>query len=709
MDLNEIHRYIDLLHGDDNGNIELFEIRCLGKQNNRKVTYSGYFDSFDELAKQITHFEDLNIYIVLNKIKDACKSREQYNLIKIADTTTSDNDIERRKWILIDLDVDRPAGTNSTNEEKETAHKYAGLLFNALTKYGFDRPIVADSGNGYHLLLNCDMLNNSDTTKLVQEFLKAIEVFTSLNPKFEKLKDYIKVDISVSNAARISRLAGTYGRKGNNSQDRPQRQSKILLPHDYEPLVCTPNPTTLFQRFIKEYLPEPEQPTRYNSYNGTIDLQQFINEHGIRVKEVVKGVGITKYRLEECLFDSNHKYPDAMLFQLDNGAVGYYCFHNSCQSHKWQEVKDLFGVNNVIKNTDRYFNKRDFIKQGTYSIETPPPIDPNVKYWLQMSDIQNLDRSKILSIKTGINQLDKDIMGLDEHEITVLTALNGHGKTILTLQMALNAIQQNYNVALYSGEMLDSRIKNLICTMAAGRNNVTKNLDYCYYYAKPSIKEYITKWLNDKFYLYNNKATEKADILLQQADKIIKEKDINLFILDNLMCLDIATFGGTSNENQKDLVLGLKELANKYRVHIILVAHPRKSLQIIRKEDISGTSDLTNVANNVFIFHRTTEDWRKRANDYFSNIGCLSHFDNILECAKNRTMGVIDTTYGLYYETETKRFLNEQAENINYNWQELMEEPTLSKISKQIPINQNFESKREQNEDWFDNENDNAF
>mgnify|MGYP006376897755 CR=1 FL=1 len=46
-----------------------------------------------------------------------------------APSSTSDNDIIGRTWCLIDIDVDKPAGTNSTDEEKELAKPIVNEIY----------------------------------------------------------------------------------------------------------------------------------------------------------------------------------------------------------------------------------------------------------------------------------------------------------------------------------------------------------------------------------------------------------------------------------------------------------------------------------------------------------------------------------------------------------------------------------------------------
>ena len=190
---------------------------------------------------------------------------------------------------------------------------------------GFPSPVVADSGNGYHLLYSVNMKNIAENTELVKRFLQAVDMMFS--------DDCVEIDTSVFNASRITKLNGTITQKGANTEERPHRQSRLLD----VPESISPASTQLLKK-IADLLPKPAPPHNRN-YAGEFDIEDFISKHGIRVSkkgEISDGV---KYVLEECVFDSNHKAPDAAIFVSKNGAIGYHCFHNSCMGRRWQDVR----------------------------------------------------------------------------------------------------------------------------------------------------------------------------------------------------------------------------------------------------------------------------------------------------------------------------------------------------------------------------------
>jgi len=92
---------------------------------------------------------------------------------------------------------------------------------------------------------------------------------------------------------------------------------------------------------------EPESPSVTKGsqpLNGfarpdSFDAISFLSAHGIRHRPPVIDGGTTKYVLEECPFDENHKAPDAALLVFASGAVSFKCLHNSCASYKWQDLR----------------------------------------------------------------------------------------------------------------------------------------------------------------------------------------------------------------------------------------------------------------------------------------------------------------------------------------------------------------------------------
>lgn len=641
---------------------ELVEVRIV--DNAYKRTYSGYFTDVDTLLNEIRKYDNCNIYFTLNAINPACYDREQHDrIVTKPKSTTSDNDIVGRDWILIDIDTKKPSDTNSTDEEKEMAKEVVNNVFKFLRDEGFEKPVVCDSGNGFHLLYKIAMKNNNENTTICKEFLQVLDMLFS-NPNVE-------IDCTTHNASRVCKLYGTFSRKGSNTKKRPQRESKILRIPDE--IKITPN--EYFAK-VAAMLPKPEQPSKSNYYsNEKFDLEAFLNKHHISVRNIVRTSSFTKYILDECPFNSSHRAPDSAIFEMSNGGLGFKCLHSSCSQYTWKDFRLKF-------EPDAYDHKeyqRHEHKMQYYSSQKKEPFVPKKedsakgKKWLAMTDVQYVDMSKLVAIPTGYKELDKKIIGLLMGDVTVLSGLSGSGKTSWIDCVVLNAVQRGYKVGIWSGELQDFRFQSWIDQISAGKNYVCKKEGYeNYYYAPKNISNQINKWLEGKLFLYNNNYGSKWQQLFADIKTLVENEGTQLIVLDNLMALQIDSYDGDKYTQQTRFINDLKEYAKAKNIHVILVCHPRKEGGFLRKESISGTADLTNLADSVIIIHRIGKDFEQRAGEFFGKDKVLPYlkYNSVIEVCKNRSMGVIDLLVGMYYEVESRRLKNEISENIVYGWQE---------------------------------------
>lgn len=641
---------------------ELVEVRIV--DNAYKRTYSGYFTDVNTLLNEIRKYDNCNIYFTLNAINPACYDREQHDrIVTKPKSTTSDNDIVGRDWILIDIDTKKPSDTNSTDEEKEMAKEVVNNVFKFLRDEGFEKPVVCDSGNGFHLLYKIAMKNSNENTTICKEFLQVLDMLFS-NPNVE-------IDCTTHNASRVCKLYGTFSRKGSNTKKRPQRESKILRIPDE--IKITPN--EYFAK-VAAMLPKPEQPSKSNYYsNEKFDLEAFLNKHHIAVRNIVRTSSFTKYILDKCPFNSSHRAPDSAIFEMSNGGLGFKCLHSSCSQYTWKDFRLKF-------EPDAYDHKeyqRHEHKMQYYSQQKKEPFVPKKedsakgKKWLAMTDVQYVDMSKMASIPTGYKELDKKIIGLLLGDVTVLSGGSGAGKSSWIDCVALNAIQRGYKVGIWSGELQDFRFQSWINQIAAGKNYVCKREGFeNYYYAPKNISNQISNWLEGKLFLYNNNYGSKWQQLFADVKELVDKEGVQLIVLDNLMALQIDNYEGDKYTQQTKFINDLKEYAKAKNVHVLLVCHPRKEGIFLRKESISGTADLTNLADSVFIIHRIGKDFEQRAGEFFGKDKVLPYlkYNSVIEVCKNRSMGVIDLLVGMYYEVESRRLKNEISENIVYGWQE---------------------------------------
>ena len=659
MDERQIRHTFELLKKPE----DVIEVRCITSRSN----YSGYFKNVDNIIKELPRYSNGNVYFVLNKISDGCYSREQHEtFVEKAKNTTSDGDISLREWLLIDVDPKRPSGVSSTNEEKNNAKLVINNVFSFLRDIGFAEPIVCDSGNGFHLLYKISLENTEANKLLMQTVLQVLDLYFS-NGKCD-------IDKTVFNASRITKLYGTDSKKGNNTDDRPHRQSSILK----VPKAIKETPYQLLLK-VAGMMPAPEEKTYQNNYGkDRFDLKSFIRENNIKVKSELNFQGGTKYILDHCLFDHSHKSKDAALFELQNGAVAYKCLHNSCSGYKWQDVRKMFEPNAYEKyyepQTRRITEKRE-------EIVPQAQMKEKGSKFLNFSEIEAKDRTQIVSIPSGFTQLDKMIIGFNKGEVSLWSGKNGAAKSTIINQIAINAVDKNFKGVIFSGELPSHKMKNWVHLQCAGRQFTQKNDKFDnLFFVKKSVSEKIDFWLKDKLFVYNNEYGNNFEQLMCDVEEFVVEKGIDFVILDNLMALSLLTLDGDKYERQTQFINRICTSVKKFNYHIHIIAHPRKQTGFLRKDDISGNADLTNAVDNVFIAHRNNNDYKRAIGDFFPKemFAELTRCDNYIEVCKNRDLGVIDYLVGFYYEIESKRLLNEMYENRTYGWQDMQSQTEIT-------------------------------
>ena len=676
IDERQLRQWWQIFNPDN----KLVEIRLLGKN-----TYSGYFVNVDTIITQLRPLLDHNnmqyygamqAYFTLNEIDGSLYSREQHDVfVKKPKSTTTDGDITRRRMILVDLDPARAASISSSSDEFEKAHLKAVAVYRYVMKEGFKEPIITQSGNGYHLYIPCDMPNDEEHNELVKRFLQSLSNMFS--------GDGVDIDEKVFNPARIDKLIGTWAKKGSDTKERPWRLAKFVkIPSD-----LSPNDDALFQK-IADLLPKEEPkvaPNRRQNYQGggvPFDLPTWLREHELNYKEEKQGAS-TRYTLEWCPWVDTHsdsKKWDSALFVAPDGQITFNCQHSHCKGKTWHDVRLKYEPNAYDRPVYQPQNyvQRMYHQKPVFQVKDELP--ELGKKWLTMPDIESIDLASIEGVKTGYVELDRNIVQLNYGEVTLLSGGNASGKSSWLNSLLLNIIDQGVPSALWSGELPVKILKSWIQIAAAGKNNLRlSSFGNGKFYIPNNIKARIDEWMRPLFYLYNNEYGNTWEQLFHDMTELLKV-GVRVFILDNLMALDIDLLEGDRNSKQKELILQIKDFAKKNMIHIIMVAHPRKTTAFLRKNDISGTGDLTNAVDNVFLMHRVCNDFFRVGADFFgeATINQFRSFGNVLEVAKNRMWGIVDLMVGMHYEIESRRFKNTAEENTQYGWER---EPTQSTMA----------------------------
>lgn len=308
---------------------------------------SGYFNDAEALIQVLTRLRSARgVYLTLHPCQPALLARA-HNRLRTADemrkaSATTDQQITRLRWLLIDIDPDRPADISSSEEEHQAALALAGKVKDALQAAGWPAPVEADSGNGAHLLYPVDLpvAEGVKNTGLLSRVLKGLAA--RFDPSENATEIHLHIDQSVSNASRICKLYGTLACKGDHLPERPHRMAHLLsVPAQLE-MVTVP----LLEAFATSRPPAATYahvPGSQAARTSTrFDLVRWIEKHQLDVSGPIDWDGGKKWILRICPWNAEHTNRSAFLAQRVNGAIVASCLHESCRDKGWSDLRALY-------------------------------------------------------------------------------------------------------------------------------------------------------------------------------------------------------------------------------------------------------------------------------------------------------------------------------------------------------------------------------
>ncbi len=364
---------------------EVVEIRAFDLQGKNKAwdgwsrgSVFGYFDDperFAEGAASLNAAGAGSVFYTANPCNPDLLARANNRLIAHDNKrpSTSNPNIACIRWLLIDLDPQRPGGISSSNSELEATQLVARSIVHYLeNRHGWPKGVQALSGNGHHIMYRMPDLINEDhisgSNGLVHRVLK------NLATKFNT--PLVEVDQVVYNAARVWKLYGTWARKGDSTELRPHRQSKIY-PVDGRSSLDDIAIVTM-EQLQAVALPEVEKkpaqlPARthtpkYNKASATnpcnqqsgpgrfVKGREYLDDHGVKVTAVLEEGELTRFCFDQCLFDESHigHKSCAIVISSSPPFITYHCYHNTC-NYTWQDAKaKLSGKKSLAQYCENY-------------------------------------------------------------------------------------------------------------------------------------------------------------------------------------------------------------------------------------------------------------------------------------------------------------------------------------------------------------------
>lgn len=304
-------------------------------------------------------------------------------------------------------------------------------------------------------------------------------------------------------------------------------------------------------------------------------------------------------------------------------------------------------------------------------------LDVKVRGLITVDDCKFVRLSELKRIFTGINEIDGKLGGLVMGFTSLWTGKTGEGKTTLTGQLVLNAIEQGHRVCVYSGEMGKDVLFSNLCIQAVGKENIA--LEPIYNWQGRPTGEYesialleaeqrFRNWVRDKLYIYDNKQVEndEGEYILELFQRAYKMYNCTLFLVDNLMTVNTGRNDKDHQQMQADFVVKLVKMNEKIGTHTMLVAHPRKTQNSVTKtDDIAGLSTIGNIVGSIITVKKFDIEEQLKINKQCEKDG-QEIYTGLIVCTKNRLTGKhfrIKTRY----DSSTRRIVTFGDKQVRYS------------------------------------------
>ena len=301
------------------------------------------------------------------------------------------------------------------------------------------------------------------------------------------------------------------------------------------------------------------------------------------------------------------------------------------------------------------------------------PIELPIEGVFDLASAEEFDIQNAEGLYTGIKELDDKIYKLVFGTLNIITGKSGEGKSVFVNQVAIcQALDQGYDVFVYSGELPAPVLKNWVETNMIGRENIEMSDGGHVRHFNGEARKKMEDWYSGRVMTYDDSSDATATTLLHKMEEMARKFGTKVFLIDNLMMVDLECDEQSRLQAEKDFIKDLINFAKKFNVLVFLVAHPRKTGEIrVTKDDISGSSNIVNLAHMVFSVHRYTDSERAGEMNERGNYRRGKEpikYESVIEVLKNRITGLVPKV-DVFFDYPSYRFYRTPAEIWHrYKW-----------------------------------------
>lgn len=202
--------------------------------------------------------------------------------------------------------------------------------------------------------------------------------------------------------------------------------------------------------------------------------------------------------------------------------------------------------------------------------------------------------------------------GLLMHELTIVTAPTGAGKTTFLANLVCQAVQRQLSSYVISAEVGNESFM-LQMWSAMEQKHLNTGERFSREFAESVRKKWDPIFKQSRILFSQHDDFTEPGVIADEIEEAHRRFNCKLAILDNLNFL--TRQGGSSSEmaEQDENVRRWIRLAKRLPVHLFVIAHPKKtqSGRVENEYDIKGSSTLVQEASNVISVNRLSDETLK--------------------------------------------------------------------------------------------------
>lgn len=341
-----------------------------------------------------------------------------------------------------------------------------------------------------------------------------------------------------------------------------------------------------------------------------------------------------------------------------------------------EKAKELLSEYNLasitlpVKDVNEYLLSPDYNPAEIFKL-----IKPYKKESKAILCSKNVGLAKVQThVSTGFVTWDYNDCGFTMGNVSLLTGFRGEGKTTVARQTMISMAKQKVKSFVFIGEANVEDEKNKLSRLCASSDEIIKTYNMggkeLYTASDNARKRFDEKYA--EFIMFSDCSNMRSvfpeikkdskkmfDHLLNEMETVAKYNDVKVFIIDNLMVLCSGS-GNVKFTMQEKIISSLKEFANKFNVHVCLIAHPKAGAGL---EKISGSQDIENLSDSIFRYVRVFDSNRetilkpyKLEKEIKDRVSALLFTEKVRnDGARNITFFEWDNIHGAVYDISTLR------------------------------------------------------